>query len=85
MRILFIGCVESSYRLLKKLIEDKIEIVGVITKEKSQFNSDFYELAPMCKTYQVPFCFVKNINDEDSTAFIKICNPDIGFCFGWSQ
>lgn len=85
MRILFIGCVESSYRLLKKLIDNGIEIAGVITKERSQFNSDFYELAPMCMTHHVPFCYVKNINDDNSIEFIKICNPDIGFCFGWSQ
>lgn len=33
MRILFIGCVESSYILLKKLIVLRAEIVGVITKK----------------------------------------------------
>lgn len=34
MRILFVGCVESSYVLLQSLLEHKKEIVGVITKKK---------------------------------------------------
>lgn len=32
MKILYIGCVESSYLLLEKLIEAGADIVGVITK-----------------------------------------------------
>ena len=31
MKILYIGCVESSYLLLEKLIEAGADIVGVIT------------------------------------------------------
>ena len=41
MKILFIGTVEFSYRALKKLVELNADIVGVCTKDKSNFNSDF--------------------------------------------
>ncbi len=85
MRILFIGCVESSYRLLSKLIEIQADVVGVITKAESSFNSDFCDLIPICKKANIPFYLVKNINDPDCIDFIKEIKPDIGFCFGWSQ
>lgn len=85
MRILFIGCVQSSYIELELLIKNNKNIVGVITKEKSSFNSDFEDLAPLAFQNGIPYKYVKNINDEDSIEFVKECNPDIAYCFGWSQ
>ncbi len=85
MRILFIGCVESSYRLLEKLIAIQADVVGVITKEESNFNSDYRNLKPLCEKARIPVCVVKNINDAGSIEFVKDQKPDIGFCFGWSQ
>lgn len=85
MRIIFIGCVESSYILLKKLLESGKNIVGVITKNKSGFNSDYVDIVPLCVSYHIPYIYVENINDDNSIEFIKKTNPDIGYCFGWSQ
>lgn len=85
MKIVFIGCVQSSYRFLKALIESKANIVGVITKEKSVFNSDFQDLTPLCLQAKIPYIQIKNINDEESIQFIKEVKPDIGYCLGWSQ
>ena len=45
MKILFIGCVLSSKLILEKLIEMNENIVGVITKKKSEYNSDFQDIA----------------------------------------
>ena len=85
MKILFIGCVESSYRLLKELLDQDGNVVGVITKEKSGFNSDFCNLTTLCEERRIPCHYADNINDADSVSFIKKYKPDIGFCFGWSQ
>lgn len=85
MRILFIGCVESSYRLLRGLLENNIEVVGVITKVRDSFNSDYYDLSEICKENNIDFIYTKNINDNSSIEFIKKHSPTIGFCFGWSQ
>ncbi len=85
MRILFIGCVESSQRLLLKLIEKEKNVVGVITRERSNFNADFVDLMPLCKEHEIPCHYVNNVNDEDSIEFIRSLSPDIGYCFGWSQ
>lgn len=85
MRILFIGCVQSSYLLLKDLIELGADIVGVITKKESKVNADFVDLGILCREKQIAYIYVNNINDEDSVNFIQSVNPEIGFCFGWSQ
>lgn len=85
MNILFIGCIESSNRELELLIQNKKRIVGVITKINSDFNSDFCDISPLARKYGIPYIYVDNINDEDSIEFIKKCNPDVIFCFGWSQ
>ena len=85
MRVVFIGCVESSLIFLEILLLENADIVGVITKEKSKFNSDFADLSHIARQNNIPYLYVKNINDDQAYDFIKELNPDIGFCLGWSQ
>ncbi|MDR1475352.1 MAG: hypothetical protein LBI30_02430 [Holosporales bacterium] len=85
MRIVFIGTVEFSARMLSKLIDIKANVVGVVTKEKSDFNSDFFDLVPLCKTASIPFKFAADVNSNDTVGWIKSLNPDVIFCFGWSS
>ena len=85
MKIMFIGTVEFSYKALKKLIELNAEIVGVCTKKKSDFNSDFKDLTPLCKKADIPFKYVNDINSNENIDWIRSLSPDIIFCFGWSN
>lgn len=85
MRYLFIGCVESSYRLLKILLEHKVNIAGVLTKRESNFNSDFVDLVPLCKCYNIDWIQIENINDDESKEFILKKRAEVGLCLGWSQ
>ncbi|MCH7826985.1 MAG: methionyl-tRNA formyltransferase [Bacteroidetes bacterium] len=85
MRILFIGSVEFSLKALQKLVDINANIVGVCTKESSNFNSDFANLAPICKSNSIPCIYVKNINSEQNINWVKELKPDIIFCFGWSS
>lgn len=85
MRIVFIGTVEFSSKALKKLINLSANIVGVCTKDQSIFNSDFSDLAPICKKNNIPYNYNNDINSKDSINWIKKLNPDIIFCFGWSS
>lgn len=85
MKILFIGCVESSYVLLKRLLEEEVNVAGVLTKKSSRFNADFYDLAPVCDEYGIPYHYVEDVNSAASIYFIENCSADIAFCFGWSQ
>jgi methionyl-tRNA formyltransferase len=85
MKILFVGTVEFSYKALEKLIELKAQLVGVCTKDKSNFNSDFADLTPLCKENKIPYKFVDDINSKENIEWINTLNPDIIFCFGWSN
>jgi methionyl-tRNA formyltransferase len=85
MRILFIGTVEFSLRALNRLIYLNADIVGVCTKEKSNFNSDFADLTSLCIKENIPFRYVDDINAKENIQWIKVLNPDIIFCFGWSS
>lgn len=84
-KITFIGCVESSLHLLQKLVDIDANVVGVITKTSSSYNSDFADLTAICRDNQIPYVCVSNVNDEDSLRFIGQHPADIAFCFGWSQ
>ena len=66
MRIVFIGCVESSEIFLKTLIEEGAEIVGIITKDQSMQNADFVDLALIARERKIPYQYVNNINDKES-------------------
>ena len=85
MKILFIGTVEFSKKALQKLIELNAQVVSVCTKEKSEFNSDFADLRPLCEKNKIPYKFTDNVNSKDNCDWIKSFNPDIIFCFGWSN
>ena len=85
MRILFIGTVEFSKKALQKLIELNAQVVGVCTKEKSEFNSDFADLRPICEKNKIPVRLINDINLLNNYNWIKSLSPDIIFCFGWSN
>ena len=85
MRIVFIGTVTFSYKALKKIIDLNYDVVGVCTKEKSDFNNDFMDLSPICKSNNIEYNYVQDINSEDTISWIKKLKPDIIFCFGWSS
>lgn len=85
MKIFFIGTVEFSKVILQKLIELNVQVVGVCAKEKSEFNSDFADLRPLCEKNEIPFKYIDNVNSKDNYYWIKSFNPDIIFCFGWSN
>lgn len=85
MRIVLIGCVKSSELFLKKLIEINAEIVGVITKEESKFNSDFVDLGKLCREHNIDYLYVKNINDSEAKEYIWNKQTDLILCLGWSQ
>lgn len=84
LKILFIGTVEFSYYSLKLLIENGFDICGVITKKQSKFNADFKDLTPLCEENKIPIYFDESANKETKEDFIKLHNPDVTYCFGWS-
>ncbi|AOW76488.1 hypothetical protein A3Q34_06215 [Colwellia sp. PAMC 20917] len=87
MKVGFIGCVESSLLALNVLLSLKqhdIEVVAVITKDKSMFNADHVDLSGVCKSNSIPCHFEENKNKHASIDFMLIYQPDVIYCFGWS-
>ena len=86
MKIGFIGCVESSLLALNVLLslkEHNIEVVAVITKDRSTFNADHVDLSCVCKINDIP-CHFEDNNKNASMEFMRLYQPDIIYCFGWS-
>tara|TARA_B100001063_G_C16715224_1_gene530323 strand:- start:313 stop:1212 length:900 start_codon:yes stop_codon:yes gene_type:complete len=84
-KILFVGTVEFSYRALSALIENKFNIVGVLTKSESNLNSDYYDLTPLAKSNNIPIFYRTKDNQDEIISFINSKKPDIIYCFGWSH
>ena len=85
MRVLLIGCVKSSELFLKKLIEIDADIVGVVTKKESKFNSDYVDLGIICKKAKIDYIYVENANSNEAKEYVKEKNIDLLLCLGWSQ
>ena len=71
MRIVFIGSVLFSKYMLETILASRKEcqVVGVITKEKSSFNSDHFNLAPLAVENNIPYKYVKDINHPNIIKF----------------
>lgn len=85
MRIFFIGTVSFSYECLKALVENNFNIVGVATRQDTGLNADYVDLIPFCIEQKIDFKHVKDINHPNNIKFIKEKNPDVIYCFGWSN
>lgn len=85
MRIIFIGSVEFSERLLEGLYALGAEIVGVCTLPESEFNADHSDLSVFSEANQLPWIYAENINSEKTLNWIREKKPDFIFCLGWSR
>ena len=81
MKAVFIGSVEFSFRSLEKLIAMGVDLVGVCAKKSSAYNSDFFDLKPLCNKNKIPCFYTEDINSITTVQWIKNLNPDIIFCF----
>lgn len=60
-------------------------IIAVITKRNSSFNSDFYDLNNICIKKNIKCFYTNDVNNFDTISFIRDNRPDLIYCFGWSQ
>lgn len=71
MKAVFIGCVESSAVFLSTLLEERADIVGIITKRESKINADFVDLTDIGNRNNIPCLYVENINDKKLFSFYR--------------
>ncbi|MBE4947645.1 methionyl-tRNA formyltransferase [Chryseobacterium culicis] len=86
-RILVIGAVNSTARIIQKLISHKLEIVGVLGHEPKDKNkvSGWADLASLCLNSGVDYKSFVKINDEENLNWAREKNVDIIFAVGFSQ
>ncbi|MCR5399773.1 MAG: methionyl-tRNA formyltransferase [Lachnospiraceae bacterium] len=82
---IFIGCVESSYVLLKHMLDKGYKVSGVITMEDTGINSDYHSLKPLAEQYGIDCFITENVNDSETLEYVRSKNPDVIYCFGWSR
>ncbi|MGL4393460.1 MAG: methionyl-tRNA formyltransferase [Fusobacteriaceae bacterium] len=85
MKIVFIGTVTSSYVALEEMLKLGTKIEAVFTMKNNKFNSDYANLVPICKEYNIKVYEIENINDEENIFIIKNIEPDFIFVIGISQ
>ena len=87
MRIVFIGCVQLSFMALNHLLaieNPNVEIVGVVTKGNSSFNTDFISLVPLAKKNNISYFIAEGNEQSAMLNWLKSISPDVIYCFGWS-
>lgn len=84
MRIVFIGAVQFSERVLKEIIDSQANVVGVCTVSESSVNTDHADLSAIAISSGIPVHLTSNINDRSSVEWVRSLHPDFIFCFGWS-
>lgn len=85
MKILFIGTVLFSKNILDEVIKSKNQIVGVIGKKKTKYNSDYYDLVKYSRKLRIDAIYTDDINSTKILRWVKQRKPDIIFCVGWNQ
>jgi methionyl-tRNA formyltransferase len=85
MRILFVGTVHFSRAALAHLVGMKAQVVGVATREQSDFNADHTDISDIAIANDIPYKYVNDINHPNNLEWIKSLSPDVIFCFGWSS
>ncbi len=85
MRIVFIGTVKFSANLLEELLSFRANVVGICTKSRSKFNSDYQDLGVIASKHKISCLYTSDINTKESIEWIKSLQPDLIFCIGWSQ
>lgn len=84
MKILFIGCVQSSERFLRAIINNtNAEVVGIVTKIESSINADHVSLTTIAEQRNIDWLDYKD--NYNLLNWISGKSPDIIYCFGWSH
>lgn len=87
MRIVFIGTVAFSRRVLEATLAAGGDVVAVLTlaPERGQRHGDYADLAPVAEAHGVPLHRIDDVNDPGTIELIRGLRPDVIFVFGWSQ
>jgi methionyl-tRNA formyltransferase len=86
-RIVCIGSNLESEIVIKGLVANQVNVVGLVTRPAGQpgSTSDYIDLHPFCVEHQIPTVDTIDINSTSTLSRLKALSPDYVFTLGWSQ
>lgn len=85
MKTVLIGAVQFSRACLAHLIRIGAPPIGVVSSQNTGINSDYCRLDDLCEGAKIPFHATEDVNSAETVAWLRVCAPDVIFCFGWSR
>lgn len=85
MKVVLIGTVRFSLKTLAHLIDLDADVVGVLTRRQSSFNADYADMTPLCHSNGIPVRYVDQEPHAAVLHWLTALEPDVIFCFGWSD
>ena len=84
-RLVVVGSVDFSNRMLSEIILAGGNVVGVVAKASMGINADFFDLSITAQLQNIPYHKTNDTNNDSSAHFISKLQPDYLICVGWSQ
>lgn len=85
MRVLILGNVNFTYKIIESLLKKKILISGIVSQNQKNLKDDYCSLKKIAKKNLIPYIETKNINSNESIAKIIDIKFDLIISIGWSQ
>lgn len=85
LRIFFVGTVMFSRRILERLLQMPVQVVGVAGGTPDGVNSDWADLSGVCQAHGISFRSFGRHDDEGLYSWVAALQPDVLFCMGWSR
>ncbi len=87
MKVILVGSVKSSERLLRVMIEKNIDVrmVFSLDEQYSENVSGYTPIHNLAKEHNIPYTKFRKINDEENVEIFRKIEPDYIFIVGLSQ
>ncbi len=85
INVIVIGNIEFTKSMIEVMLENATNIVGIITSEKSSWNSDYIDLDEISRLNSIELHRTDDVNGCKTITWIKQKKPDVIFCLGWSR
>jgi len=85
MRVLILGNVNFTYKIIESLLKKKILISGIVSQNQKNLKDDYCSLKMIAKKNLIPYIETKNINSNESITKIIDIKFDLIISIGWSQ
>ena len=80
---LFLGS-RRGYAVLKKLIEVKAEISGILCLIEDPHEEQFHpKVTAIANEHHIPIFYSNNVKSSEYAAVLQLIKPDIAFAIGW--